>query len=223
MKYKTTMTFKAECAVKYRYTCVYCGHETEWFEAKLSQIARHSQKSQKYREIKGEHGPKALEKTANTALKRLYSLISILEGVISDPSGEYIIPNEPFVVEQYNETFIHGNKCPSCKTRQNWYPAIYAHVSKWKYTRFYAIIALVFGSLLGLIFNSTLLYSYEVPILYFFAFGLTIVFAGGLVGFVRATHLIKSRKPTNPSIHSVPEIVWGTPTIELVGASGIRR
>jgi len=218
MRYKTSMTFKAECDVKYRYACIHCGHVTDWYEAKLSQIARHSQKSKKLRQIKWEHSQKALNKTADKALNRINGLVSILQNVLNDPTGEYIILNQPFVADIYNETFLHGKKCPSCETQQNWYPATYAPISERKYVKFYSIVALFLGGIVGIVFNYTILAGYENSVLYVLAFVIMFVLVGGLVGFVRATRLKNSRQPVSLSARSAPEVIWGAPTLKLIGA-----
>ena len=122
-KLSSTITFAAECTVKYHYECEKCGVKTDYFHTKLRQIANYAHKSGSRFSVNLELNIKAMEKTEKAALRQLKKLKSALKEVLEDNSKAVVDPQAPYIAEYYNELFAEGEKCPNCKSRQSWYPA----------------------------------------------------------------------------------------------------
>ncbi|MCL2217056.1 MAG: protein kinase [Defluviitaleaceae bacterium] len=211
------MTYKAECTLKYRYKCEQCKFVTWEFESKLQQIAQHRQASGGRFSVNLDLNIKALENTKQQALERLENLKAAIKKMVYEASYEIVEPNEPFIVECYNEVLSEGQACPRCGKRQTWYPAAYRRISKFKNALRNAIVAVVVGNVLGFV-------AFDLTPLYLIIAQAVLLAGGGLTGLLCATSRIKSRKQhfqDTPRLR-VPVITWGEPVVELMGASSIQ-
>ena len=219
------MTYRAECIVKYRYTCEQCEYITEWSESKLQQIAHYSKANKRFK-YSSEHNIDALEKTKKEALKRLRGLATSLKKNIDNLPSEAIVNENPIIADQYNEAFVLGNACPKCNSRQTWYPAIDPLAPRWKYALNYAIIAVVLGSILMALFGMILFSNFGIDLIHFVVVQMVLAAVGGLVGLIgygRVSARAKARKQyyDNSRCHHRPEVIWGKPAVELVRAPEI--
>jgi len=221
MRKKTVMTYKAERVVKYRYKCENCAKTTDWQESKAWMTADNSKKSSHRRlEFNVERSPKELEKTSKESLSRLEKLTEVLDKVLKK-NGERFIPDDPFIAEKYNVIFSVGAECPECKIRQSWYPAFAFKPNKWKSARSYVIGALILSGIISVITFSiweTSNTANSSSVAYLFLISCAFSTISGLIGYLRAKHLIKQYAP--PLAESFtpfePEVIWEKPTVELV-------
>jgi len=216
------MIYKAERVVKYRYTCEKCANTTDWYEGKAWMTAANVKFSNVRRfEFNVERSIEELEKTAKEAVSNLEKLTEALETIVKK-SGERFVPDDPFLVEKYNEAFIEGAKCPYCKARQSWYPAFAFRPNKWRAARNYAIATFILSGAISIIAFAILNGSEDADFsnaTYLLIIPIVLSVISALIGFFRAKRLAKQYAPTRAEsfILRDPEVVWEEPTVELVG------
>jgi len=116
----TELQYKATSTVKYRYNCVKCENATKWFKFNLETIVSHRMTSSRF-EVKALHDINGLEKTGQKALKQLRKLISLMKKMQIWSGGN--TPPDRAIIQQFDDLFAKGKKCPQCKAKQPWYPA----------------------------------------------------------------------------------------------------
>jgi len=217
------ITYKAECVVKYRYTCEKCTNAIEWQEGKVWMIAQNIKSSNWRRfEYNVERTVGELEKTAKDAVDNLEKLTEALKAVL-EKEGKCFIPDDPFLVEKYNEIFFGGAVCAICSTRQSWYPAFAFIPNKFETAKKYAISTLAACGVVG-IFVAAWSVSYDTGVSgtlspYLLIAPFVLVTISAIVGFFKANRLIKHlESPQKGSfLPRKPEVVWDEPTVEVVG------
>lgn len=212
---RTTMVYKAQRKVEYRYVCEQCENITLWKVRELAMTAENVKRSSpRSFKFNIERTDKELEKTAKQALERLEKMTQALTNIL-EMEGERYIKEDPYLATRYNEVFNGGAKCPRCKSRQSWYPAFAFKVNTYQYIRNYFLWFLLLSGFISfmLVSNNR---DYSEIIHYALASGGMGVL-GGLVGLALA--LSKSRAyrqvKIEPAAIRKPEIIWGEPTVAV--------
>ena len=217
-KRAAVLTYKAQCTVKYRYTCERCDYTTDWFESTLCKTARHELLHESYT-VEAERNMHALEQTKNKALESLQNLVLFLQKILSRLPREIIAYGEPFIAEQYNELFIAGKECPNCRCRQTWYPALAYPASKWKSILCCSIATVLLGNVLIFALSRTLLNNYEIPLFQLIILQLPYILIGSGLGYYITAIGEKEKKQYYKSSpwRDAPKVQWGEPVVELMG------
>ena len=218
LKQTAFIMYKAECMVKYRYTCERCEHTTDWFESTLCKTVQHEPLHESST-VEAERNMHALEQTKNKALESLQNLVLFLQKILRRLPREIIAYGEPLIAEQFNELFAAGKACPKCRCRQTWYPALAYHTTKWKSMLYYSIATVLLGN--GLIFAiiMSIFDNHAIPLIFFAILQLPYILIGSGLGYyiVYAREREKKQFYNSAPWHGAPEVQWGESVVELMG------
>jgi len=168
------------------------------------------------------HKPEQLIKAKETAQARLDILVEKIENIqqINEKECQIFFNGEPFVAEQFNESFIRGKRCPGCGCRQTWYPAASGRPSIFQRAAAYSIVAALFFSMafyfLDIIVSDKYFFLQN-PIVFGGIVGLIFGIVTGILSVVIPEYKIKKYYHSSPA-HNLPVILWGESKIRLLGS-----